>query len=76
VAGGTVAWVYAGMVLVAIVVGLIGQKRIRRLAKQEQQSAAVRQGLLVDTAPRRAYRLSGCPYRGTCLANAGAKSEA
>ncbi len=46
--GGTVAWVYVAMMLVALGVGLVGQTRNRHLAELQQQRGAERQGLLVD----------------------------
>ena len=46
--GGTVAWVYGALVLVAVAVGLVGQARGRRLAALGQRRAAERHGLLVD----------------------------
>ena len=48
VVGGTVAWVYVAMMLVALGVGLLAQRRNGRLAEHLQQRGAERQGLLVD----------------------------
>ncbi len=48
VIGGSVAWVYVAMMLVALGVGLVGQARNRHLAEVQQQHGAERQGLLVD----------------------------
>ncbi|MDQ8205596.1 ATP-binding cassette domain-containing protein [Pelagicoccus sp. SDUM812003] len=47
--GGKVAWVYATLLPVALLLGLVNQWRLRRLTRRQIQRSNERQGLLVDT---------------------------
>ncbi|XKE44368.1 ATP-binding cassette domain-containing protein [Halomonas organivorans] len=47
--GGKVAWVYAALLPVALLLGLIAQHRIRALLREQTLRQHERQGLLVDT---------------------------
>lgn len=48
VVGGQVAWVYAGLLPVALALGWVSQLRLRRLLLQQMHRQNERQGLLVD----------------------------
>ena len=48
VIGGPIAWVYAALLPVAIALGWIGQRAVRRLTREEIARSNERQGLLVD----------------------------
>ena len=47
--GGKVAWVYALLLPIALILGLGNQWRVRRLMRDQIQSSNERQGLLVDS---------------------------
>jgi ATP-binding cassette subfamily C protein LapB len=47
--GGPVAWVYTALLPVAVLLGWLGQRSMRRLMKDEMQRSNERQGLLVDS---------------------------
>ena len=48
IVGGHIAWVYLLLLPVAVILGWITQKRLRRLMRQQMMRANERQGLLVD----------------------------
>lgn len=47
--GGPMAWVYVGLLLLAIILGFISQFRLRELSRREIQRSHERHGVLVDT---------------------------
>lgn len=46
--GGPIAWVYATLLPIAILIGVISQARLKRLAREQMMRSNERQGLLVD----------------------------
>lgn len=46
--GGPIAWVYGGLLPIAILLGWYGQARLKQLTKQEMMRSNERQGVLVD----------------------------
>ena len=47
--GGHIGWVYAGILPVALLIGLYTRLRLRRLTRQQMMRSNERQGLLVDS---------------------------
>ena len=47
--GGHIGWVYAGMLPVALLIGLYTRLRLRRLTRQQMTRSNERQGLLIDS---------------------------
>jgi ATP-binding cassette subfamily C protein LapB len=62
--GGPIAWVYVFLLPIAVMLGLIAQARLRKLAREQMMRSNERQGLLVDVIRgSESIRSSGSGWR-------------